>query len=235
MSLLTASLPLVVKIKIHIINKEKEVKCIRTLGYITTIYSLLVVNANAATAHYDTQLDLTNLQYQTTVNGTTGDVAANVTRFDLGSGWDGDIGVQITSGSYNPLGTTLGFALTTNPNDTLLANPDTFLQLAEASADVTQFFNDNVEGWVMYSWGTDYIKPGETNSITDMLNPMQFLPNENYYAFVAGGSIAPTTVSLSLDISDESRVNPVPLPAAVWLFGSGIIGLLGVSRRKRNA
>jgi hypothetical protein len=32
----------------------------------------------------------------------------------------------------------------------------------------------------------------------------------------------------------ESFVNnPVPVPAAVWLFGSGLLGLVGVARRKR--
>jgi hypothetical protein len=30
-------------------------------------------------------------------------------------------------------------------------------------------------------------------------------------------------------------VTPVPLPAAVWLFGSGLLGLIGVSRRKKTA
>jgi hypothetical protein len=29
-------------------------------------------------------------------------------------------------------------------------------------------------------------------------------------------------------------VTPVPLPAALWLFGSGIVGLVGVLRRMRN-
>jgi len=28
--------------------------------------------------------------------------------------------------------------------------------------------------------------------------------------------------------------SPVPIPAAVWLFGSGLIGLLGVARRKQS-
>jgi hypothetical protein len=33
----------------------------------------------------------------------------------------------------------------------------------------------------------------------------------------------------------ESFVNnPVPVPAAVWLFGSGLLGLVGVARRKRS-
>ena len=36
------------------------------------------------------------------------------------------------------------------------------------------------------------------------------------------------------DGGSESFVNnPVPVPAAVWLFGSGLLGLVGVARRKR--
>jgi len=27
---------------------------------------------------------------------------------------------------------------------------------------------------------------------------------------------------------------PVPIPAAVWLFGAGLIGLVGVARRKTS-
>jgi hypothetical protein len=29
--------------------------------------------------------------------------------------------------------------------------------------------------------------------------------------------------------------NPVPLPAAVWLLGSGLLGLIGVGRRRTPA
>ncbi len=32
-----------------------------------------------------------------------------------------------------------------------------------------------------------------------------------------------------------SPTHPVPIPAAVWLFGSGLLGLVGIARRKRNA
>ena len=28
-------------------------------------------------------------------------------------------------------------------------------------------------------------------------------------------------------------VKPVPLPAAAWLFGSGVLGLIGIARRKK--
>jgi hypothetical protein len=30
-------------------------------------------------------------------------------------------------------------------------------------------------------------------------------------------------------------VSPVPIPAAVWLFGSGLLGLIGIARRKKAA
>ena len=39
----------------------------------------------------------------------------------------------------------------------------------------------------------------------------------------------------SLDNTDFAfRINAVPVPAAVWLFGSGLIGLAAVARRKRS-
>lgn len=36
-------------------------------------------------------------------------------------------------------------------------------------------------------------------------------------------------------VTNVSVSTVVPIPAAVWLFGSGILGLIGVSRRKRSA
>lgn len=34
--------------------------------------------------------------------------------------------------------------------------------------------------------------------------------------------------------TDDFRAMVVPIPAAVWLFGSGLIGLVGVARRKKS-
>jgi len=36
-------------------------------------------------------------------------------------------------------------------------------------------------------------------------------------------------------VGDREFPNPVPIPAAVWLFGSGLIGLVGIARRKPMA
>jgi hypothetical protein len=39
----------------------------------------------------------------------------------------------------------------------------------------------------------------------------------------------------TLTIIGNGTTAPVPLPAAVWLFGSGLMGLVGVSRRRKAA
>ena len=33
---------------------------------------------------------------------------------------------------------------------------------------------------------------------------------------------------------DNFRLQPVPIPAAFWLFGSGLVGLIGIARRKKS-
>lgn len=40
--------------------------------------------------------------------------------------------------------------------------------------------------------------------------------------------------SLIATIRDDVDVSAVPIPAAVWLFGSALMGLVGVSRRKSS-
>jgi hypothetical protein len=41
--------------------------------------------------------------------------------------------------------------------------------------------------------------------------------------------------SATLGADGTLAINAVPLPAAVWLFGSGLMGLVGVSRRRKAA
>lgn len=53
---------------------------------------------------------------------------------------------------------------------------------------------------------------------------------------VSGVTFDPTNVTWSFSsqslTSYSMTVTPVPVPAAIWLFGSGLIGLVAVSRRK---
>lgn len=41
------------------------------------------------------------------------------------------------------------------------------------------------------------------------------------------------SVAVSLALVGATNVTVVPVPAAVWLFGSGLVGLAGIARRKR--
>jgi hypothetical protein len=60
-----------------------------------------------------------------------------------------------------------------------------------------------------------------------------------------GGGITPVSLCTTTDggctppdndyLVWKGEVNPVPVPAAVWLFGSGLIGLVGIARRKKAA
>ena len=56
---------------------------------------------------------------------------------------------------------------------------------------------------------------------------------------MAGGPFAGATPGFNGTTNDDFPVSSggpaVPVPAAVWLFGSGLVGLVGVARRRRKA
>lgn len=54
------------------------------------------------------------------------------------------------------------------------------------------------------------------------------------FSFAATVTNNPVGSSWTYAVSDPARVQPVPLPAAAWLFASGLGGLMMASRRARN-
>jgi hypothetical protein len=50
--------------------------------------------------------------------------------------------------------------------------------------------------------------------------------------YTGGGQDATWTLSSAGDLQFNVPAGAVPLPAAVWLFGSGLLGLIGVGRRR---
>jgi hypothetical protein len=65
------------------------------------------------------------------------------------------------------------------------------------------------------------------------------LPNVDY---VGGLNISfMTTANMGVAFTSDQVLSgdvvnqPVPIPPALWLFGSGLLGLVGIARRKKAA
>ena len=110
---------------------------------------------------------------------------------------------------------TMGFVTTpyaNDPNSTLRPAPS--INLTTNTADLSSFRINWYE--IMFE------NTGATNvPITQNLDGSYHLSWQ-----MVGGFSATGTATMTMDIA------PVPLPAAVWLFGSGLLGLIGVVRRK---
>jgi len=71
---------------------------------------------------------------------------------------------------------------------------------------------------------------GETVTISSELIAAIYGPGWEVGAKASIGD--PNSLSATPGFSGAFNVSAVPVPAAIWLFGSGLIGLIGVSRRK---
>jgi len=91
--------------------------------------------------------------------------------------------------------------------------------------------------FIVYGDGSteDYILPIASTAIAD---PFQFWGVTSTLSISSihfGRGIGSSTILGNFGIDDLTIGSSiVPLPAAVWLFGSGLLGLIGVSRRKKS-
>lgn len=90
-------------------------------------------------------------------------------------------------------------------------------------------------------WGGTWFPLGQTNNVGVNLNCTSASGNFTCFAehkiTVAEdpGSAGFATWVAQWDVTGTITPAPVPIPAAVWLFGSGLLGLVGIARRKRSA
>lgn len=106
------------------------------------------------------------------------------------------------------------------PADTIdfVANGSDFdLTSASVTGNTTKLFNDN----------EFVIASSSDNGLTwsDAFSTYELAANTNMYNLTFS-----TGTVLSIDATPE--VQAVPVPAAAWLFGTGLIGIVGVARRK---
>ena len=127
--------------------------------------------------------------------------------------------IPVSSGDLNFYsGYTMNFGTPGSVIDSLgTFTPPTSINLATGFADLSSF----TIRW--FEIGFDSI--GATNV------PITQNPDGSYHlSWQMQGGFSPTgTATMTMDIA------PVPLPAAVWLLGSGLLGLVGIGRRYRKA
>lgn len=66
-------------------------------------------------------------------------------------------------------------------------------------------------------------------SLSNILNPALF--DSSSFGIQISTSPGVTTSGLNFSV-DSVSVSAVPVPTAAWLFGSGLIGIIGLARRK---
>ena len=165
--------------------------------------------------------------------------------------------VVSSSGTFTqiPSGASLSDVLTDVDENTAAFSNDfgAFVQLGftdndlvnGADADVVLFELGTLDSvGVSLTFGGDEVIYDFGATDTNGLNAVAI--NLDDFGVLAGTSVASliirmdiesdsmTVPSLSLVGALNTGVAPIPVPAAVWMFGSGLIGLVGIARRRRG-
>jgi hypothetical protein len=105
-----------------------------------------------------------------------------------------------------------------------------------SSVDVLSASTLDFSGWVMtlVGGGTDFAF-GATQGIADYtFNGTNFTINYHWDAVSDNGGVGLGDANVTVyDLTLAGTVSSVPVPAAIWLFGSGLLGLIGIARRRK--
>ncbi len=101
--------------------------------------------------------------------------------------------------------------------------------------DITDFTLNVGTNYVIAAtnWDVDHMIVNASSVLT--INPIVF--GGGRYSDTSGILEMPTIINPVNSYFGPNfmiDITPVPLPASVWLFGSGLIGIIGLARRKKN-
>ena len=140
------------------------------------------------------------------------------------------------------------------------SNPDNVLFNSSAMTDTGSTTATNSVGPIdgafltadsVYAFSLDFLSSGnpQTISIFDFgggLLDSVLTPAGGFFGLISDTSIGSFLITngefspnnrdrFFIDNFGAYSVSPVPIPAAVWLFGTGILGLIGFSKRRKAA
>lgn len=124
--------------------------------------------------------------------------------------------------------------------NTIVGSPFTFTDTINFDLGTNRFFNMTLTPINNIFQGSLGAPIFENNNDTEVFAPSNvfssvFLPdlglNRDYHIHPSAVWFTPGATA-TYQVSMWGSPAPVPVPAAVWLFGSGLVGLVGLARRK---
>jgi hypothetical protein len=165
------------------------------------------------------------------VGVTSTGVSANTITMENYNGGAGTVECTLSCLGFNEIGPTslsmsaaIDLPLNGNPDDELAKLNELLAGLA-TPRDPVIFVNKTDLGGNGFTTDRQYFSIKQADLIW-------------YFENTSGGSL---TIDLGTDTNDYSHwteygpVSVVPVPAAVWLFGTALIGFVGMSRRRKVA
>lgn len=174
-------------------------------------------NANDAFAYGDAQIHKTSVLSGTGAASSIGEASLLTAGTGHGYGtntmtgtWTSSVAQSVT---FSFSATSYMNAMTSGAGDSATAYSQMYITLVQGG---TEFFR----------WA-----PGDLNKSLTATGAVPYSLGPSYFTMTTD-SLQAGTYSLVIAMKNEATVSAVPVPAAVWLLGSGLIGLIGVARRK---
>ncbi len=189
----------------------------RLLGVVFTLFSVSLISPTIGLASL--------LNYDETIDGDLTGFTRSILYLDNG--------VNVISGSAEfSINATDSdaFSIVIPSGSQLVSVNYSFDNINKSGSTLTSsyFLRDQSDTFI--SSGTANISPG--------ISPVSFFSSALPLAsdsYRMGHSMSYSGSGGSWDYVFTFEVTPVPLPATLWLFGSGLLGLIGISRRKQAA
>lgn len=220
------------------------------LGLLGLVFASLTLTATAASANLLTNGDIETGSFSPITGNGVNSAASN---FQQWSGNDSSVTTELLTnaelqslyGTSSVTGNNALLVTTTGANDGLFSYNFSHAAWNNTASDMTlSAWVYVIQGDVLAGLGSN--RTGFNITTTNITGQWEFLstsntgsPNINEELIVYANSGASTFLIdglwLNTGLTSENPAQPsvVPVPAAIWLFGSGLLGLLGVAKRKR--